>query len=125
MVNIDDPGKIADFVTSILNIDRTEQQEILEILDVNERMMKVMVFLRREQELMQLQQKIMQQINEKISKQQREYFLREQLKAIKNELGMEVDAKSSEYSDFKEAMRSSTWTRRCASRWSRSSRSSL
>ena len=102
MVNIDHPGKIADFITSILNIDRREQQKILECLDVHERMMKVMVFIRREQELMQLQQKIMQQINEKISKSQREYFLKEQLKAIKGELGMAVDAKTSEYQRFKE-----------------------
>jgi ATP-dependent Lon protease len=104
MVNIDHPGKIADFITSILNIDRVEQQKILETLDVHERMMKVMVFIRREQELMQLQQKIMQQINEKISKSQREYFLKEQLKSIKSELGMAVDAKSSEYQRFKEAI---------------------
>jgi ATP-dependent Lon protease len=104
MVNIDHPGKIADFITSILNIDRAEQQKILETLDVHERMMKVMVFIRREQELMLLQQKIMQQINEKISKSQREYFLKEQLKSIKNELGMAVDAKSSEYQRFKEAI---------------------
>jgi ATP-dependent Lon protease len=103
MVNIDHPGKIADFIASILNIDRKEQQKILETLDVHERMMKVMVFIRREQELMQLQQKIMQQINEKISKSQRDYFLKEQLKAIKGELGMAVDAKSSEYQRFKEA----------------------
>jgi len=104
MVNIDHPGKVADFITSILNIDRAEQQKILETLDVQERMMKVMVFIRREQELMQLQQKIMQQINEKISKSQREYFLKEQLKAIKSELGMAVDAKTSEYQRFKEAI---------------------
>jgi ATP-dependent Lon protease len=104
MVNIDHPGKIADFITSILNIDRGEQQKILETLDVHERMMKVMVFIRREQELMQLQQKIMQQINEKISKSQRDYFLKEQLKSIKSELGMAVDAKSSEYQRFKEAI---------------------
>jgi ATP-dependent Lon protease len=104
MVNIDHPGKIADFITSILNIDRGEQQKILETLDVHERMMKVMVFIRREQELMQLQQKIMQQINEKISKSQREYFLKEQLKSIKSELGLAVDAKSSEYQRFKEAI---------------------
>ncbi|UCF98291.1 MAG: LON peptidase substrate-binding domain-containing protein, partial [Spirochaetaceae bacterium] len=91
MVNIDHPGKIADFITSILNIDRKEQQGVLETLDVHERMMKVLVFIRKEQELMSIQQKIMKQINEKISKSQREYFLKEQLKAIKQELGMPVD----------------------------------
>jgi ATP-dependent Lon protease len=104
MVNIDHPGKIADFITSILNIDRKDQQEILEILDVHERMMKVLVFIRKEQELLSIQQKIMKQINEKISKSQREYFLKEQLKAIKQELGMPVDSKSSEYQRFKDAI---------------------
>jgi len=104
MVNIDHPGKIADFITSILNIDRKDQQNILETLDVHERMMKVLVFIRKEQELMSIQQRIMKQINEKISKSQREYFLKEQLKAIKQELGMPVDSKSGEYQRFKEAI---------------------
>jgi ATP-dependent Lon protease len=104
MVNIDHPGKIADFITSILNIDRKDQQEILETLDVHERMMKVLVFIRKEQELLSIQQKIMKQINEKISKSQREYFLKEQLKAIKQELGMPVDSKSGEYQRFKDAI---------------------
>jgi ATP-dependent Lon protease len=104
MVNIDHPGKIADFITSILNIDREEQQKVLETLDVHERMMKVLVFIRKEKELMSIQQRIMKQINEKISKSQREYFLKEQLKAIKQELGMPVDSKSSEYQRFKEAV---------------------
>ncbi len=104
MVNIDHPGKIADFITSILNIDRKEQQNVLETLDVHERMMKVLVFIRKEQELMSIQQKIMKQINEKISKSQRDYFLKEQLKAIKQELGMPVDSKSGEYQRFREAI---------------------
>jgi len=104
MVNIDHPGKIADFITSILNIDRKDQQDILETLDVHERMMKVLVFIRKEQELLSIQQKIMKQINEKISKSQREYFLKEQLKAIKQELGMPVDSKSGEYQRFKDVI---------------------
>ncbi|MFW5994639.1 MAG: endopeptidase La [Spirochaetia bacterium] len=102
MVNIDQPGKIADFITSMLNVDRTEQQEILETLSVRERMEQVMVFIRKEQELMRIQKKIQNQINEKIEKSQREYFLKEQLKAIKEELGMPADSKSSEYQRFKD-----------------------
>jgi ATP-dependent Lon protease len=104
MVNIDHPGKIADFVTSILNIERGEQQKILETSDVQARMEQVLIFIKKEQELMKIQRKIQEQLNEKISKSQREYFLREQLKAIKGELGMEVDAKSSEYNRFKDAV---------------------
>ncbi len=104
IVNIDHPGKIADFITSILNIERIEQQKILEILDVYERMMRVLIFINKEKELLSIQKKIQKQINEKISKSQREYFLKEQLKAIKSELGMPVDSKSSEYTRFKEGV---------------------
>ncbi len=102
MVNIDHPGKIADFITSILNIDRAEQQKILEMTNVQARMEHVLIFIKKEQELMKIQKKIQEQLNEKISKSQREYFLKEELKAIKSELGMAVDAKSSEYQRFKE-----------------------
>ena len=73
MVNIDHPGKIADFIASILNTSREEQQDILESLDVKERMEKVLLFIKKEQELLRLQKKIQQQINEKIEKSQREY----------------------------------------------------
>ena len=104
MVNIDHPGKIADFITSILNIDRAEQQKILEMPNVQARMEYVLIFIKKEQELMKIQKKITEQLNEKISKSQREYFLKEELKAIKAELGMAVDAKTSEYQRFKEAV---------------------
>jgi ATP-dependent Lon protease len=104
MVNIDHPGKIADFITSILNIERAEQQKTLETTDVQARMEHVLIFIKKEQELMKIQKKIQEQLNEKITKSQREYFLREQLKAIKGELGMAVDAKSSEYQRFKDAV---------------------
>jgi ATP-dependent Lon protease len=102
MINIDHPGKIADFIASILNIDKSEQQKILEILNVRKRMEQVLVFIKKEQELLRIQKKIQKEINEKIEKSQREYFLREELKAIKGELGMTTDAKSSEYQRFKE-----------------------
>ncbi|MDC7234891.1 MAG: endopeptidase La [Spirochaetales bacterium] len=102
MVNIDNPGKIADFITSILNIDRDQQQQILEQLDVRARMEQVLVYIKKEQDLLRIQKKIASQINEKIEKSQREYFLREEIKAIKKELGEPVDSKSSEYLKFKE-----------------------
>jgi len=104
MVNIDHPGKIADFITSILNIERAEQQRILEMTDVQARMEHVLIFIKKEQELLKIQKKIQEQLGEKISKSQREYFLKEELKAIKTELGMEVDAKSSESRRFRDAV---------------------
>jgi ATP-dependent Lon protease len=104
MVNIDHPGKIADFITSILNIEREQQQKILETLDVRERMEAVLMHIKREQELLRIQKKIQKQISEKIEKRQREYFLKEQLKAIKQELGLPTDSKSSEYQRLSEAI---------------------
>ena len=104
MVNIDDPGKIADFITSILNIGRGDQQAVLEQLNVKRRMEQVLLFIKKEQELLRLQKKIQMQINEKIEKSQREYYLKEELKTIKQELGMPTDSKSSDYLRFKEAM---------------------
>jgi ATP-dependent Lon protease len=102
MINIDHPGKIADFIASILNIDKTEQQKILEILNVRQRMEQVLVFIKKEQELYRIQKKIQREINEKIEKSQRDYFLKEELKAIKTELGLTTDAKSSDYQRLKE-----------------------
>ncbi|MDR1625210.1 MAG: endopeptidase La [Spirochaetia bacterium] len=101
MVNIDHPGKIADFIASILNIDRKEQQRILEMTNVHRRMEQVLLFIKKEQELLRIQKKIQNQINEKIEKSQREYFLKEQMKTIRQELGMPTDAKSSDYQKFK------------------------
>ncbi|MCL2809614.1 MAG: endopeptidase La, partial [Treponema sp.] len=92
----------ADFIASILNIDKAEQQKILEILNVRKRMEQVLVFIKKEQELLRIQKKIQREINEKIEKSQRDYFLKEELKAIKTELGMTTDAKSSDYQRFKE-----------------------
>jgi len=102
MINIDHPGKIADFIASILNIDKNDQQKILETTDVRERMERVLIFIKKEQELLKIQKRVQQEINEKIEKSQRDYFLKEELKAIKNELGMPTDAKGTDYQRFKE-----------------------
>ena len=101
MLNVDEPGKIADFVTSILNLEKDEYQDILETLNVKIRLQKVLQLLNKEMEVMAVQRKIQNQINDKIDKQQREYFLREQLKAIKGELGIEDDERIREIKEMK------------------------
>lgn len=106
MVNIDHPGKIADFIASILNVDKDEQQRVLEMQNVRQRMETVLVFIKKEQELLRIQKKIQNDLNEKIEKSQREYFLKEELKSIKSELGLEADAQSSEYQKFKDKIES-------------------
>jgi ATP-dependent Lon protease len=102
MINIDHPGKIADFIASILNIDKNDQQKLLETVNVRERMERVLVFIKKEEELLKIQKRVQQEINDKIEKSQREYFLKEELKAIKGELGMPTDAKGTDVQRFKE-----------------------
>ena len=106
IINIDHPGKIADFIASILNIDKNDQQKLLEVTNVRERMERVLVFIKKEEELLKIQKRVQGEINEKIEKSQREYFLKEELKAIKGELGLPTDAKSSDYQRFKEKIES-------------------
>lgn len=101
MVNVDEPGKIADFVTSILNIEKEEYQEVLETINVQKRLEKVLTLLQKELEVVALQKKIQTQINDKIDKQQREYYLREQMKVIKQELGLEEDERVKEINEMK------------------------
>ncbi len=104
MLNVDEPGKIADFVTSILNIEKNEYQDILETLNVKKRLQKVLVLLHKEIEVLSVQRRIQGSINEKIDKQQRDFFLREQLKAIKNELGIEEDERTRELKDIRKKL---------------------
>ncbi len=102
MVNIDNPGKIADFIASILNVDKDEQQKILETVNIRQRMEQVLVFIKREQELLRVQKKIQSEINNRVEKNQREYFLREELKAIQDELGENGDGSQNDYQKFKQ-----------------------
>ncbi len=104
MLNVEEPGKIADFVTSILNIDKKEYQDILEELDVKNRLGMVLHLLYKELEVADVQKKIHHQISDKIDKQQRDFFLREQLKAIKHELGIDEDERSIEVREMKKRL---------------------
>ncbi len=89
--NIKEPDRLADMVASSLNIDLKEKQDILEAIDIKTRLTKVMSAVHREIQLLELNNKIQTEVNAELSKTQREYFLREQLKAIKHELGEDED----------------------------------
>jgi ATP-dependent Lon protease len=104
MVNVDDPGKIADFVTTILNLEKNEYQDILETINIKSRLEKVLQLLQKEMDVHNLQKKIQSQINEKIDKQQKEFFLREQLKVIKSELGMDADERTRDMNVMKKKL---------------------
>ena len=100
IVNIDHPGKIADFTASILNIPKEEQQKILETINVRERMEKVFIHIKKEKELLEVQRKIQADLDMRIEKNQREYFLHEELKSIKKELGLSSDPKDADEEKF-------------------------
>ena len=100
---IENPGNLADLVASTVNISVTERQEVLEKIDLKERLKKVTVMLNRELETLELSSKIQSHIKEGIDKTQREYYLREQLKAIQKELG-EVDERYTEMDEIRKKM---------------------
>ncbi len=101
----DDPGRLADFAANLTTANGPELQEILETFDVRTRIDRVLVLLKREVEISKLQSEINKQIQEKISGQQREFFLKEQLKAIKKELGLEKEGKTAEIEKFQERLK--------------------
>jgi ATP-dependent Lon protease len=98
--SMDDPGRLSDFAANLTSADGQELQQILATFEVRKRIDRVLVLLKKELEVSRLQTKISKQIEEKISKQQREFFLREQLKAIKKELGLEKEGKTAEIEKF-------------------------
>jgi ATP-dependent Lon protease len=101
----DDPGKLADFSANLTTASGAELQEVLETFDVRKRIDRVLVLLKREVEISKLHVEINKQIQEKISGQQREFFLKEQLKAIKKELGLEKEGKTAEIEKFQERLK--------------------
>ncbi len=103
--SLDDPGRLADFAANLTSADGQELQQVLESFDVRRRIDMVLVLLKKELEVSRLQTKITKQIEEKISAQQREFFLREQLKAIKKELGLEKEGKAAEIEKFEERLK--------------------
>jgi ATP-dependent Lon protease len=98
--NIEEPGRLADLVASNLGLKADQAQDLLEQTDPIERLKKISELLSREVELLLVQQKIQSDVKGEIDKTQREYFLREQLKAIQKELG-EIDEKTEEIMDLR------------------------
>ena len=98
--SIEDPGKLADLVASNLKLKIQEAQMILEITDPLERLRKVNELLSREVDLSAMQAKIQSDVKDEISKSQRDYYLREQMRAIHRELG-EMDEKAHEIEEYK------------------------
>ncbi len=94
MLNSSSPGALADLVAFAISLDIPEAQDFLETLVVKKRFAKLLVYLKREKDVADIQKRISDEVNDKVNKYQREYFLREQLKVIRSELGLDEDDKS-------------------------------
>uniref|UniRef100_UPI00356911E0 LON peptidase substrate-binding domain-containing protein n=1 Tax=Ancylomarina sp. TaxID=1970196 RepID=UPI00356911E0 len=104
-VGMQAPGLLMDIVSSFISSDPFKLQELLETFDLYKRSERLLILLKEELEITQLQEDIQAQISEKISTDQREFFLREQLKIIKQELGLEKDDKTSEIEKIEEKVK--------------------
>ena len=99
--SVTEPGQLADLITSNLDVQVDEKQDVLETFDLKTRLRKVLQFLSRQHEVLKVREKINSQVQEEMGRNQREYVLRQQLKAIKEELG-EIDDSGGDLDDFRE-----------------------
>jgi ATP-dependent Lon protease len=104
IVNIDNPGRLSDLISSHLNISLSEKQEILETLNVKERLQKINTFVNNEMQVLELAGKIQSQVKNEMEKGQREYYLRQQLKAVQEELG-EGDDQAAEVKELRKKLK--------------------
>ncbi len=102
--SIDEPGVLADIVASNLSISSEEKQELLETFSTVERIEQVMALINKEIQVLELSNKIQTEVKGEMDKAQREYFLREQLKAIQKELG-EVDERQEEFEELRRGIK--------------------
>ena len=108
--SLDDPGKLADLVVSNLDLKLSEAQEILEIVDPALRLKRLSDLLGKELEILKVQQQIQNQAKEEMDKTHREYYLREQLRAIQKELGG-MDERGQEVQEFAEKIKKAKMTK--------------
>jgi len=102
--NTNDPSPLADFAANITTASKEELQDILATAPVLERMKKVVLLIKKELEVAKLQSKIRSQVEEKVSEQQRKFFLREQLKIIQQELGLAKDDRTADVERFRQRL---------------------
>ncbi len=104
--NMQEPGSLADLISSNIGLKVEESQGLLEIIDPLERLKRVNEMLNKEYELLNMQARIQSAAKEEMGKSQREYFLREQLRAIQQELG-ETDSRAEEFMELRKAVENS------------------
>lgn len=101
--DIEEPGRLADVITSHLALKIKDKQEILETIDVSKRLEKLLDILNNEREVLELERKISQRVKKQMEKTQKEYYLREQMKAIQKELG-EKEGRAGEADELRAQM---------------------
>ncbi|AEA18145.1 MULTISPECIES: endopeptidase La [Bacillus] len=106
VADVEEPGRLADLIASHLPIKTKQKQEILEIVSVKERLHTLISIIQDEQELLSLEKKIGQQVKRSMERTQKEYFLREQMKAIQTELG-DKEGKGGEVEELREKIEQS------------------
>jgi len=105
VTNTEAPGPLADVIASNLNIAPADKQQVLEIVDIKERLEKINYLLNRELQILELGSKIQSEVQGEINKTQREYYLREQMKAIKKELGEDQDDRTAEINELRKKIK--------------------
>ncbi len=103
VVVVEEPGRLSDLIVSHLSLKIEDKQLLLEAIDIKERLEKLCEILAREMEILELEKKIAGRVRKQMEKTQKEYYLREQLKAIQKELG-EKDDKSTEIAEYREKL---------------------
>jgi ATP-dependent Lon protease len=110
VMNIDNPSRAADLIASNINLSTREKQDVLETFDTNSRLTKLIEYLHRELQVLELGSKIQSDVKSELDKTQREYYLREQLKAIRRELG-ETDERTIEIEELKQKIEAANMPR--------------
>ncbi len=105
VVNLEEPGRLADVVASHLNLKLTDKQTVLEAVDVKERLQILCEILAKEKEILELERKISMRVRKQMEKSQKEYYLREQMKAIQKELG-DKDERMAEVEELRKTIAS-------------------
>lgn len=103
VADIDDPGRLADIIASHLPLKIADKQKILETVDVHQRLETLLEMLNDEREVLELERKISQRVKKQMEKTQKEYYLREQMKAIQRELG-EKEGRIGEVEELREQL---------------------
>lgn len=102
--DIEEPGRLADVITSHLSLKIKDKQEILETIEVQKRLEKLLDILNNEREVLELERKINQRVKKQMEKTQKEYYLREQMKAIQKELG-EKEGRTGEVEELRSQLK--------------------